>query len=134
MTTYRDCVAESHRLKETNDCTVKALAIVTGESYAAVHKKLKRAGRKNHHVVHRHIQEKVLKRFGFNLVRWRVNSRTTRALERNGEIPSVGAFLIYSGSHVSAYTEGRVRDWAKNKLKRVEGVWRVEPIKRRPRS
>ena len=37
---------ESQQLKERNDCTVKAIAVVTGVSYKEAHKAMADAGRK----------------------------------------------------------------------------------------
>lgn len=137
-------VAEIH--SEKNDCTVKALAILTGCSYSAVHTALESAGRKRGKGASFLIQEGACEMLGFKLVKMTCYDRLQIIQEYPGahknlqsitthhprRFPRVWAnkppMMFHVRGHVAAFKEGTVHDWTVNKAMRVLDIYTVEKI------
>src|SRR5690349_16641137 len=69
-TEYKVLYGRAKEMGETNDCTVKAIALVTGIDYQTVQMTLELCGRKNRHGASEDIQAHCLKLLGFTWTRW----------------------------------------------------------------
>ena len=117
----------SRELNETNDCAVKAVALVTGASYIEAHAALKSIGRKNRQGTFFDDTKTALKMLGkqhFNATN-QFKSRTVRTLER--ELAKYkGTFLIRVRRHVLACVDGKIIDWTAGRQFRVKEVYVVK--------
>lgn len=114
---------------ESNDCTVRALAVATDSSYAEAHAWLRQRGRKMRHGCH----FKMIMRvnpvcLGFEMKRESiVRSKGVRtAIERNPQL-AVGTWIIHSTQHVAVLRDGKLLDSFDSSRKIVDTAWRVVP-------
>lgn len=135
--------ADSRAQGEDNDCTVKAISVVTGVSYEEAHAALKAAGRKDGRGTHRINQVHALASLGYKMVRIptrsiieaypgvhrNLQSVTTHHPERFSDAwADMPPCLLYSNRHVSAFRDGELHDWAKGRALRCYEVMRVVKI------
>lgn len=113
-------VSKEHR--ERNDCTVIALALLTGTEYKEAHQAMKLAGRKNRCAAKHGTVRKVLGKQR-KIITWPVDAKTAITLPR--ELPSEGMFLVQMTGHVAAFINGELCDWTEGKRKKVKAVYRV---------
>ena len=141
--------AEGAAIGERNDCTVKAIAIVTGKTYAECHAAMAAAGRKSGQGAYDHQIVKALMSLGFKAIYDRefcdkmiatypgahstLKSVTTHHPQRfakawaNADL-CADPLLLFTPCHVSAFRDGRVHDWAEGRAKRVTRVMRIQPL------
>lgn len=112
-------------LKETNDCTVKAISAVTGVHYVDVHAMLAKHGRPHRKGAKKHTQYNALRDLGFVLEDVKVRSKTIRTLGREFKYRP-GNYLVWTRGHVLAIKDGEVLDWTNGRLHRVIKVVRVK--------
>lgn len=111
---------------ERNDCTVRALAIATNETYDAVHEELRRAGRRTHRGFE--LTEYLARRrtfLGHSLKRttFRRHATITEVIEALGQ----GSYVVDLDDHVLAVVDGTARDLIRvPQTERVLGVWRFD--------
>lgn len=133
-------------LKEHRDCTVVALTIVTGLSYAVCHKAMADAGRKSRRGAYQDQWEAAANALGFHLRQWtssemvgmvrsypsphnRLHGITTHHPRRFAKCwAGTGKLLLQSRGHVSACVDGVVADWAINRSKQVHTIFTVERL------
>jgi hypothetical protein len=125
---FNSLMVEAYAFGETNDCTVKALVVLTGKSYAEVHAALKAEGRKNRQGASYYQMQMACRRLGFNMVKrdWRwdhdiiatypgahknLKSVTThhpvRFAKQWAGQPNM---LLGTHGHVAAFKDGRIHD------------------------
>jgi hypothetical protein len=129
---------------ERRDCSVKALALVTGVPYKVAHKALREAGRKARKGATWEMQRKAASSLGFRLVvvdpqkmikRYpgRHNTLrhiTTHHMKRFHEVWKDGnSYLLHTTGHVAAVVDGVNHDWTVGRLKRVIGLHQVIRMK-----
>jgi hypothetical protein len=127
----------------SRDCTVVAISICCGVSYATAHAALKAAGRKDKRGTYRHQQYVAIRSLGFEVREWSAREK----IEMIMSYPKKGiagltthqprrfaaawaphrdkTLLLYSRGHVSAMKDGVVQDWAINRAKQVFDVVEV---------
>tara|TARA_R110002167_G_scaffold227792_1_gene432944 strand:+ start:140 stop:556 length:417 start_codon:yes stop_codon:yes gene_type:complete len=114
---------------EGHDCTVVALAIATGASYAEAYEEMRRVGRKTGRgFFMQGSLQIVLARFGFKAVEVRledVKGKTTKTIQ----LPRENKHLVFVRRHVLAVQFGLVRDWSGERALRIKRVFRIEEIK-----
>lgn len=139
---YREVTSESRGFNETNDCTVVAVAIVTGKTYPEAHKAMADAGRKRGRGAHCWQYEQALNALGFTWTelfsKWNRNStyakfnqlksRTIRTVEREladnwGGVPC----LIKVSGHLLAWNGSKIEDYTQASTRRVQEVWAIHP-------
>lgn len=119
---------------ETNDCTVKALAVVTGASYDAAHEALRVAGRvycegasyEAQRAALRTLNHRVLrvwtpKRLLLELGSKRRQLLTTLDLA-GADLPPL---LVHMNGHVAAFQDGIVHDWTNDRKAPILEAWEV---------
>jgi hypothetical protein len=131
---------------EHRDCTVIAIAAVTGKPYAECREALARAGRRSRRGCYPEQQEAALRELGFKVRTWTSSEMVEmcRSYPLKG-IPGITThhprrfpkqwaqhagrkLLFYSRGHVSAFVGGVVQDWAINRSKRVVRIKEVLPL------
>lgn len=145
MTTelYKSFQTEAAKLGENNDCTVRAVAAVTGVSYATAHEAMARAGRKNRQGAHISQQHRALRELGFTVIEHRAStviqtrypnggkgysSITTHHPARLQQVWKDGKrYMFHTRGHVLAVIDGQNHDWTVGMSKRV--VWIFEVVK-----
>jgi hypothetical protein len=131
----------SQAKNETNDCTVKALAIVANVTYDEAHRALANAGRKARQGCYQGAQYAALKTLGKKLERVDMRpilatfpkdrkgnirrNMTTHHPRRFNKVWPKGTYLLYTIGHVSAVVDGVMHDWAANTSRRVISMYRV---------
>ncbi len=126
---------------ETNDCSVKAVALVTGCTYSAAKAALAARGRKKGQGAYTHDILAVIRGFGKEATR--VDERsiianypsphnakatciTTHHPRRFNKRWPKGKFLMFSTRHVSTCIDGELHDWAVNSARRVIAMYEVK--------
>jgi hypothetical protein len=127
---YEDMLSASRSMNETNDCAVKAVAVVTGLPYSDTHSRMARKGREARKGTPNAITRQVLSDLGLVATPIAVRSKTVRTLGREFKYRS-GDYLVWTsgGRHLMAIKDGKVCDWTKGRLHRV---YRVEKVMASP--
>lgn len=145
--------ANACQMNETNDCTVKAIALLCDTSYEAAHAALKAAGRQDRKGAYVHQQTKAIQALGFKLSYLGNRSIHTRArgysdiiasypgVHKNCKsitthhprrFPAAWAnqpnMLMITRGHAAAFKDGRVHDWSENKALPVVELYAVEKV------
>jgi len=114
--------------RETRDCTVRALATITGAPYAEAHWVLGMYGRKNGHGINMRkfleANDHIILDHKFEPIHiW--NSRGIRvALVRNPFLAK-GTWLLGMPSHVAALVDGKIVDTFDSTRKDIRHAWKV---------
>lgn len=125
---------------ENNDCSVKAVALVTGSLYDVAHRALDAQGRSQRKGAYTTQIHAAIAALGKKVVQ--VNPRdiialypephrsvlkgiTTHHPRRFDKVWPKGKYLLYSRRHVSAVIDGVLHDWAVNSARRVISVYEV---------
>lgn len=131
---------ESIRSGETNDCSVKAVAIACNVEYSVAHAALKAAGRKDRKGSYPNEIHAAIVSLGYKVVSVRsqdiisqypgthknLQSVTTHHPERFAKVwEQMGTCLIYTVGHISALKDGKLHDWAVGRAKRATWICKV---------
>lgn len=131
----------SAAMGETNDCAVKAVALVANVSYAQAHEALKQRGRKARRGAYTHDIIKAVRAAGKEVIL--VDQRsiiahypsphcnvlkglTTHHPRRFNKVWPKGRYLMFVARHVAAVIDGELHDWTVNKAKRVVALYQVK--------
>ena len=120
---YQGLRNDSNAIGENNDCGVKALAVITGESYNDCHAILKKLGRKNGRGTWNSQIQRALDHFGFEMVKVDCPYNGLRSLGRN--LPSKGSFLIWATRHFAGARDGKIHDWSEGRCLRLKMLWQI---------
>lgn len=123
--TYDDLLAEGKKLKEKNDCAVRAVALACGVSYGVAHTALGMNGRNHRGRTEDYIIFRTIHQLGFTYRKIKVKSKTIRALEK--ELPAEGVFLVRVRGHILCIRDGMNPDWAQGRLHRIMVVHQIQP-------
>jgi len=118
----------SQRMGETNDCAVRATAVVTGESYEMAHYICEEAGRKPRGGLHTMPHLATLQSLGYTvemLPDFAWPGKTMRTVNRN--MPKGAKYLVHVRGHIAGYDGNSIVDWAANSCRRVLGIYRIVP-------
>lgn len=141
-------VEEAQAVGEVNDCSVKAVALVTGRPYREVHAAFAAAGRRSGRGTPRNVSQAALRLLG---VQWREWSTAEKvAMIRSYPARSAGKrarsyittthwrrfpeawaphsgkrLIILTATHMLAVVDGEVKDWSVNHALRVDEIWEV---------
>lgn len=134
----------SKRWRESNDCTVKALAIAMQKSYEFAHGQLALRGRnyrkgtqmyhvfatlKDNNFTTKTIYQKYIAEYGEGDMGKKMRksiwhkAKTIRNLD--GVLPKRGVFLVETSSHVLCVRGGEVHDWTKERRHRIVKVSKI---------
>lgn len=139
---------ESQAACENNDCSVKAIALVTSRPYAEVHAYLAREGREKGKGTPLHYSELALKALGMTVRKWEVKevidmirsyppraagkrARTCITTHHWRRFPRAWAphkgkkLIVVTATHMLAVIDGEVRDWSVNRALPVTQIWEI---------
>lgn len=134
---------QSAAFGEKNDCTVRAISLAAGISYAEAHALLAAEGRKQGHGVHfKSMFIPMLARLGFHAQRVNLHeiiatypgvhsglkNVTTHHPARFAKVWPKGTFIMFTARHVLAIKDGVNHDWTKGRAIRCESLWRITPL------
>ncbi len=123
--------AKSRTKGERNDCTVRALAVITGLDYDVCHAQLAKQGRKPRKGCYWFTEgPKAAKALGFDLrqmARNEYHAKTMITAERDRALQS-GKYAILVSRHVAGMVDGDVIDWSQGKRKRIQAVYECTAI------
>lgn len=128
MEKYQNICEQARNFSDTNDCTVKALALLADISYEEAHKACEKIGGRTlgDGLTIKQLR-KVFHEFGLSLHVEHVGARTVKKLIVTGQVESDKRYLVGSTRHVSAVVDGKVEDWAANRKKFIDCVYQVIP-------
>lgn len=110
------------KIKDRNDCSVKAVAIACNVPYSEAHKALEQAGRKTNKGAFLFQMKKAILRLGCKispLESWK--GKTTKTLD----LPRQDRYIAVTCNHALAVQFGLVKDYSSEKNYRVQYVWKV---------
>lgn len=119
--TYLSVTEQSRHHNETNDCTVKAVAIVCNVAYSTAHAALKKHGRKDRQGAYRNTTFGAIKELGF--VATKIETRDSRSMRSVHRLCETGRCLVFVHRHVAAMIDGKVQDWTAGRCHRVKSVY-----------
>jgi hypothetical protein len=140
---YNDICAQADP-KERCDCTIKAIAMVTGTTYDKARTALEANGKKPRCGCKEPVQRKALKELGFKARRVnpqtfidqypevhkrQLKNVTTHQPDRFPHVFRDGkTYLVYVPKHVLAMIDGAVHDWTRGRRKKVTTILEILPI------
>lgn len=132
-------LGETFQRAENNDCTVRALATVTGISYAEAHDDLKERGRRHGHRFEASILNRAIKDRGFTVLN--ITDKVKRKTTTVGGLEKLlkqqlnhHPIMAYVREHVLGAIEGQLADWtAGQRRHRLQRVYLVVPEGEEPR-
>lgn len=142
---FSQLMADSKNAGETNDCTVKAVAVACGVDYTDAHNAMRRAGRKSRRGAYKESTEKAVKSLGctmekivttewcYRTSRWTADAT---ALKNNGfgktiktamgrNVDKNAHFIIFTRGHAVGATGGQIHDWTDGRQHRIKQVWKI---------
>lgn len=127
MITFKEAKISSSKMREHNDCAVKALAIAGNKSYEEVHSLFKSLGRKNRRGTSQFIIHKAAKQVNPNFVFKNIRKPngsfyTARSIR---EAFPKGRYMILYRGHIAAMVDGTIEDWSEGRCHRVLGIFEM---------
>lgn len=123
---YAKAAVISNEAFETNDCTVKAVAIACNVAYRVAHKAMANQGRKNRQGSYVPNIHRAIESLGYKVERVETTAKTVTTLEKDSALRK-GHFVAYISRHILAVKDGVVEDWSRGSRRRIESVYRVTP-------
>ena len=122
--TYEKLAHVGHKhYKDTNFCTVVAVATVTGMSFGKARIKMEKAGRVHRKGTIAYTYHQVVKRRGFDLD-W-IEGYAGHQVKTMGKKLGKGTFLVQIRGHIIAFVDGICNDWSDGRSFKVISVYKV---------
>lgn len=137
---FREICHASNAIGEHNDCSVKAVAILTDTPYEIVHQRMAIAGRKSRRGTPMGITGGVITSLGY---RWLetdpqtfinqypkshqiLKGVTSHHPERFNKVWKNGKrYLLFNNSHALAVVNGETIDWSQGRALRIKYIWEI---------
>ena len=124
MIDFKEVKVRSSKMRERNDCAVKALAIAAEKPYEEVHALFKRLGRKNRRGTPLYTIVRAAREYSPNVLYTDIRKPcggkyTARTI---GEALPKGKYILHYNGHVAAMVDGMVEDWTDGRCHRVIAV------------
>ena len=139
---FRDMQSKMISHGEKNDCSVKAVAVVTGVGYEVARHKLEELGRQKGKDVFQGLIHEAVRQLGKKLTRVNVESIiaqyptahrnalknvTTHHPERFNSVWKDGkTYIAHCSGHCLAIVDGENHDWTKGRAKRIIALYQVD--------
>jgi hypothetical protein len=125
MDTYNNTASLREGVSERRDCTVIALAAVTGLPYSRCHAAMKAVGRKDRKgVPFRRVAQQVAREVGYSFVQVCRSGTLGKFVQNHPH----GAFYVTIRGHALAVRDGVIHDCVRPRLgSHVRRAWRVDP-------
>lgn len=130
MSNILETVVQGSKAKnEYKDCAVRAVSIACNYTYDDTHYAFQCCGRRHRRGTRWEIIEKVVELLRFRMVDVtdHFSSRTVRTLEREMR-GRRGSYLVRVYKHVLPVVNGKVYDWTKGRLHRVNRVFKLVEV------
>ena len=140
FTNYGDLISDCVRLpevrafhnlaynKEAHDCGVRALAVACAAPYDKAYAALQRAGRIDGYACCVAQMMHAARMLRCYMVRTPCTAKTLLTVER--ELAKThGGFIASTSTHVVGIWNEELIDWARGRLFRLDGLFRVEPMR-----
>ena len=114
---------ESKDYGENNDCSVKAVAIVSGLSYGYVRTLFLSKGREHRKPTPRSVTFAVLQELG--IVTRQINKTPKTVGRCEKELDKAHKFLVFTSNHMLAVSSGEAHCWTRDRQHRPTSVFRV---------
>lgn len=127
MSDFNTVLKDALRYKDNRCCSPIAVALVTGKTFKTAQNWLAKQGRKIGRGTPRSWTHQALKDNGYTirrLKRLEKECRTVRTLERR--VGKNATLLVHTRQHVLAVVDGKVQDWTKGRLHRIQEIYLVE--------
>lgn len=110
---FKDLERVAAAYDETNDCTVKAIALACDVSYGKAHRLLAKMGRKKGRGVTMAVIAKALNQLGYPVdIHGMLNhSAVDLTIKRFAREYSEGRYIVCTKAHAIAVVEGELKDW-----------------------
>ena len=123
---FTTILADAKRTGDNRCCAPIAVALVAGVKFRTAQSWLAKLGRRKGRGTPRSITHRALRDHGFTLrrlERLEKRCRTVRTLERE-----IGkrTLLVHTSRHVLAVVDGKVHDWTRGRLHRIQEIYLVE--------
>jgi hypothetical protein len=131
----------SRKMKETNDCSVVAIAVLCGVTYQEAHAAMKAQGRKDRQGAYDFQIIRAARSFGKSIQRVEVqsiidqfpgNHKTLKSMTTYHPIrfrkvfeSMVGSYMVFTSCHVCSLVDGKIIDWSNDKALRVTSMFEV---------
>lgn len=128
---FMELCEASARMRESNDCTVKAVAVVMGVTYQAAHQALELHGRKRNRGAFSTIE--AIETLGGTWVEvpdwqyrdeWGMKTPITASAALKKHLPNANVLIYYRG-HISGAVNGIIHDWANGRKHHISRVIQV---------
>ena len=121
---------KSNEFFETNDCSVKALALVTDSTYDVAHATLRAKGRKKGRGTNMGQWLPAVEDLGYHYVNvtGSFEGKTVNSIE--AELPKGKKFYIIVRAHMAAFDGNEIVDWSQGRRHRVTHVYHVAKFKK----
>lgn len=123
---FNKAMEYSKSFNESNDCTVKAIAIACDVSYPVAHKALKEQRRVNRRGAFFFQQKDALESLGFKMEPVQLQAKTVVTLGREAETLK-GSYMVYVKGHVLAVRRGKVEDWTEGRRHKIKEGYKIVP-------
>jgi len=125
---YKDLQSRTERWEETNDCTVKAWAVVANLSYEDAHDDLRSRGRRHRKGVNmRAMLISLLIQRNLSAVdvtvKWR--KKGVKTVTTAAKLDPKGTYLVFVKRHVLAVKGGQIHDWTAGRRHRVNQIYQI---------
>lgn len=145
---FSDLMVAAASMGETNDCTVKAVALICDVPYAAAHAALQQRGRQSRKGTYYDEYLAVIRSFGFEIREWTYSEKRELIQSYPGAHKNLRSItthhprrfrqawaphrekrlLFKCARHVAAFRNGELHDWTVNKAMRVLRIWEVTKV------
>lgn len=125
---YESICRASDRHEESNDCSVKAIAIAARVPYKTAHQVLSRLGRRPHQGVVLSTIYTALRYLGVEIERHlapRQKNGSRYTMSTIGKYCRRGYWIALTCDHAAAIVNGEVEDWTESRRHRVLAVIKV---------
>ena len=123
----RDCKSASYALDEKNDCTVRAIAITTGEGYDMAHYAMEEHGRRKGKGAQLYAMKDACEALGYEMLKlhrdkWEDVAKTATTATK---LQWPGRYIISFRGHVAAMVDGDIYDWVKGRRHRILDIYHI---------
>lgn len=137
---FSQLCAESRAFGENKDCSVKAVALAAGVTYAEAHAAMKAQGRKDRKGAYNDQINKAVESFGKKLVRINLRSKIDQYPGVHKNLRNVTTFhparfpkawednktyIAYISGHVLTIINGKTVDWTASRAKQIYAMYEV---------
>jgi len=124
---YQKIKAAAERAGESNDCSVKALALTTKLTYGQAHKALRKLGRKKRKGTSLSALLAAYEDVGYSAKPIDFRAKTVATVPKDPSFQAGESYLVHVRGHVLAVQGRDVLDWTAGRRYRILTVYHVVP-------